>query len=235
MTVPATNLLLIRHGLTDYVTVHRMAGWRPGVHLNDQGRAQAAALARLLADVKLAAVYSSPLDRAVETATPLAGPRGLPVETRPGLGELHPGDWTGRTVQEMEKEDLWQLVQAHPSGVRLPGGESFLECQSRTVAELDRIRHAHPGGTVAVVFHADPIRMAVAYYLGLPLDLFRRLLISPASVTALAFHRLAPHLLCLNYTPTPVVQDPYQATPAHAGSQESVHAHSGAIGDDNPT
>ena len=204
MTTATTNLLLIRHGLTDYVTVHRMAGWTPGVHLNDQGRAQAAALAQLLAGVNLAALYSSPLDRAVETARPLAETHNLPVQIRPGLGELHPGDYTGRTVQELEKDDLWPLVQAYPSGVRLPGGESFLECQARTVAELDRIRSAHPGHTVAVVSHADPIKMAVSYYLGLPLDLFRRLMINPASLTALAFRRLGPQLLCLNYT-TPLI------------------------------
>ncbi len=205
MTIPTTNLLLIRHGLTDYVTVHRMAGWRPGVHLNDEGRAQAAALARRLAGVELAAVYSSPLDRALETAKPLAEARGLAIQIRPDLGELHPGDWTGLTVHEMEKEDLWPVIQAYPSGARLPGGETFLGCQARMVAALDAIRVAHPGQTVAVVSHADPIKMAVAHYLGSPLDLFRRLSISPASVTALAFERLTPRLLCLNHTEKMVV------------------------------
>jgi len=212
MTATATtNLLLIRHGLTDYVTAHRMPGWRPGIHLNDEGRAQAAALARQLADVKLAAVYSSPLERALETARPLAEARGLAIEARPDLGDLHPGDWTGRTVKELENEELWPIIQAYPSGARLPGGESFQGCQARVVAGLDAIRSAHPGQTIAVVSHADPIKMAVAYYLGLPLDLFQRLSISPASLTALAFQRFGPRLLCLNVTdPLVIHADPLQ-------------------------
>ncbi|MBN1137091.1 MAG: MSMEG_4193 family putative phosphomutase [Anaerolineae bacterium] len=194
----ATNLLLIRHGRTDYVTEHRIPGWRPGIHLNDEGRAQAAALARRLADVRLAAIYASPLERALETAGPVAEAHGLPIQVRRDLGDLHPGDWTGRTVEELENEELWLIVQAYPSGARLPGGESFLECQARIVAELDAIRNAHLGQTVAVVSHADPIKLAVAYYVGLPLDLFRRLSISPASVTAVAFVSSGPRLVCLN-------------------------------------
>jgi len=210
MTTTATNLLLIRHGVTDYVVAHRMPGWRPGIHLNDEGRAQAAAVARRLADVKLAAIYSSPLERAVETAAPLAEARGLTIEVRRDLGDLHPGDWTGRTVKELENEELWPIIRAYPSGTRLPGGESFQACQARVVAELDAIRYAHPDQTVAVVLHADPIKMAVAYYLGLALDLFQRLSISPASVTALAFQRLGPRLVFLNYTDPLVIQAPLQ-------------------------
>ena len=205
-----TNLLLIRHGFTDYVAAHRMPGWQRGIHLNDEGRAQAAALARQLAGVELAAVYSSPLERALETATPLAEARGLTVQVRWDLGDLHPGDWTGRRVNELEHEELWPIIQAYPSGVRLPGGESFQGCQARIVAELDAIRTAHPGQTVAVVSHADPIKVAVAYYVGVPLDLFQRLSISPASVTALAFQRLGPRLVCLNYTDPLVIEDPHQ-------------------------
>ena len=216
-TTETTHLLLIRHGLTDYVTAHRMPGWRPGIHLNDEGRAQAAALARRLAEVKLAAVYSSPLERALETAAPLAEARGLAIEVRPDLGDLHPGDWTGRTVKELENEELWPIIQAYPSGARLPGGESFQQCQARFVAELDAIRSAHPGQTIAVVSHADPIKMVVAYYLGLPLDLFQRLSVSPASLTALAFQRFGPRLLCLNYTePLVFHADPLLGMPCRA-------------------
>ena len=206
MTVAATTLFLIRHGLTDYVTARRMPGWRPGIHLNDEGRAQAAALARRLAGLDLAAVYASPLERALETAAPLAEPRGLAVQVCRDLGDLHPGDWTGRTVAELEGDELWSVAQSYPSGVRLPGGETFFECQARIVARLDAIRAAHPGRAVAVVLHADPIKMAVAYYIGLPLDLFRRLTINPASVTALSFHRFGPRLLFLNNTGDPQEQ-----------------------------
>ena len=222
MAATTTNLLLIRHGLTDYVTAHRMPGWIPGIHLNDEGRAQAAALARRLADLKLAAVYASPLERAVETAGPLAEAHGLTVQVRRNLGDLHPGDWTGRTIAELEKEELWAAVKAYPSGTRLPAGESFLACQARVVAELDAIRSAHPGQTVAVVSHADPIRMAVAYYVGLPLDLFQRLVISPASVTALAFERLGVRLLFLNnFDPSVILPVPAATPGSEAKNLES--------------
>ena len=218
MAETTTNLLLIRHGLTDYVTAHRTPGWLPGIHLNDEGRAQAAALAQQMAGLPqaLAAVYSSPLERALETAGPLAGAHGLTIQVRRTLGDLHPGDWTGRTVKELEKERLWPIIQAYPSGTRLPGGESFQACQARVVAELDAIRAAHPGQTVAVVSHADPIKMAVAYYLGLPLDLFRRLSISPASVTALAFRPFGPQLFCLNHTGPLVIPPVLRSTASFA-------------------
>ena len=195
-----TNLLLIRHGANDWLGARRLPGWTPGVHLNEEGRAQAAALARRLAGVPLAALYSSPLERALETAQPLADAHGLAVEVRHGLGDMHAGDWIGRTFDELEKEELWPAIQFYPSSVRLPGGESFQGCQARIVADLDTIRRAHAGQTVAVVSHADPIKMAVAHYLGLPLDLFQRLTIDPASVTALSFRRLGLQLVCLNHS-----------------------------------
>ena len=230
-----TNLLLIRHGLTDYVTAHRMPGWRAGIHLNDEGRAQAAALARRLADVELAAVYSSPLERARETAGPLAEARGLSVDIRRDLGDLHPGDWTGRLLEELEKEDLWPIIQSYPSGARLPGGESFQGCQARMVAELEAIRNAHPGQTVAVVSHADPIKMAVAYYLGMALDLFQRLSISPASVTALTFHGLGPRLVCLNHTePFPPAARLVSAAGLPSAADQSVPAAEGNAGGSRP-
>ena len=200
MTATTTNLLLIRHGLTDYVTAHRMPGWQRGIHLNDEGRAQAASLARRLAGVKLAAVYSSPLERAIETATPLGEAHGLPVNTLDALIDLNPGEWTDRLVKDLEQEELWSSIRAHPSEARLPGGESFQECLTRMVGALDAILGRHPGQIVAVVSHADPIKMVVAYYLGLPLDLFQRLSVSPASVTALAFQPSGPRLVFLNNT-----------------------------------
>ena len=192
------NLLLIRHATNDWVG-KRLAGWTPGVHLNDEGRAQAVALARRLAVIPLDAIYCSPLERTLETAEPLAAAHGLNIEIREALGESRIGDWTGRTLEELQKEDLWAVVQAYPGGVRFPGGESMHETQARMVAALDAIRGAHPGQTVAVVSHSDPIKLAVAYYAGLPLDLFQRLVISPASVTALAFSRFGPRLVCMNY------------------------------------
>ena len=197
--MPMMNLLLIRHATNDWVG-EKLAGWTPGVHLNDEGRAQAVALAARLAEVPLAAVYSSPLERTMETAQPLAEAHGLTIQVREQLGETRYGDWTGRSLKELKDEKLWPVVQVYPGGARFPGGESMREVQARLVAELDTIRDAHPEQTVAVVSHSDPIKMAVAHYLGLPLDLFQRLSISPASVTAFAFSQLGPRLICLNYT-----------------------------------
>jgi probable phosphoglycerate mutase len=194
-----TSLLLIRHATNDWVG-KRLAGWTPGVHLNEEGVRQAAALAQQLADVSLAAIYSSPLERTLETAEPLAQSQGLTVQVRDHLGETRFGDWTGRSLEDLKEEDLWPVIQVYPGGARFPGGESLQEVQARIVAEIDAIRDAHPEHTVAVISHSDPIKMAVAYYTGLPLDLFQRLTISPASVTAFAFTRFGPRLLCLNYS-----------------------------------
>lgn len=191
------HLLLIRHAHNDWVG-KRLAGWTPGVHLSDEGRTQASALAQLLAGVPLAAIYSSPLERTLETAQPLAEVQGLTVQVREGLGEARYGDWTGRSLKALKEEPLWPVVQVYPGGARFPGGESMREVQGRMVAELDAIRDAHSGQTVAIVSHSDPIKMAVAYYVGMTLDLFQRLTISPASVTAFSFTRFGPRLVCLN-------------------------------------
>jgi probable phosphoglycerate mutase len=194
-----TNLLLIRHAENDWVG-DRLAGWTPGVHLNNEGRNQAAALAQRLSDTPLTAIYSSPLERTLETAQPLARTHGLNVQVRDGLGEARYGEWTGRALEELKEEDLWPVIQVYPGGARFPGGESLREVQARMVAELDTVRDAHPEQTVAVVSHSDPIKMAAAYYAGLSLDHFQRLTISPASVTAFAFSRFGPRLICLNHT-----------------------------------
>jgi probable phosphoglycerate mutase len=191
------NLLLIRHGQNDWVG-DRLAGWTPGVHLNRKGKAEAARLAEQLADVPLSGIYSSPLARTIETAQPLADAHELPVQVREGLGEAQYGKWTGKSLKKLRKHKLWPVVQVYPSGARFPGGESMREIQARIVAELDSIRDAHPGQTVAVVSHSDPLKMAVAHYLGLPLDLFQRLVIDPASVTAFAFTKFGPRLIFMN-------------------------------------
>lgn len=195
-----THLLLIRHATNDWVGQKRLAGWTPGIHLNEEGRGQAAALARRLAGVPLAAIYSSPLERALETARPLAEAHSLPIQVCDGLGEMRVGEWTGRLIEEIEKEARWSTVQVYPSGVRFPGGESIPEAQARIIAAIDAIREQHAGQAVALVSHADAIKLAVAHYTGLHLDLFQRLAVSPASVTAVTFHRYGPQLVCLNHT-----------------------------------
>jgi probable phosphoglycerate mutase len=193
------NLLLIRHGKNDWVG-DRLAGWTPNVHLNQEGRDQATALVQQLSHISLDAIYSSPLERTLETAQPLAEARGLTIQACKELGETRYGDWTGRALKELKNDDLWPVVQVYPGGVRFPNGESMREVQARIVAKLDDIRDTHPGQTVTVVSHSDPIKIAAATYLGLPLDLFQRLTISPASVTAFSFTRFGPRLICLNHT-----------------------------------
>ena len=190
------RLLLLRHATTEQ-TGKRLSGWTPGVHLGQQGLEEARALAERLAPLEIHAVYSSPLERCTETAAAVAEPHGLKVETIEDLGEVRYGDWTGKELKELAKTSLWRLVQFHPSGARFPEGESIHEMQTRAVLACERLRAAHPGETVAVCSHADVIKAVVAHYLGTHLDLFQRLVVGTASLTALGFGPV-PHLLRLN-------------------------------------
>lgn len=194
-----TTLLLVRHALNDWVG-DRLAGWTPDVHLNDKGRAQAEALAQRLAGKPMCAIYSSPLERAVETAQIIADPHNLEVQIREAVGEVRYGQWTGQSLTELAKQDAWRVVQFYPSGARFPDGEGIREMQARAVAELDVLVAAHPAETILVVSHADVIKAALAHYAGLHLDLFQRLVVSPASLSAVAFSSLGPRLVCLNDT-----------------------------------
>jgi probable phosphoglycerate mutase len=193
------QLMLVRHAKNDWVG-DRLAGWTPGVHLNEEGRQQAETLGVRLAHLSIAAVYSSPLERAVETAQAIAAHHDLDVQILEGVGEARYGEWTGASIKELAKTELWPIVQINPSGARFPGGESLRETQARAVAALDALRDAHPEETdaVVVVSHADVIKAAVAHYVGLHLDLFQRLVISPASLSVIHFTKFAPRLVCLN-------------------------------------
>jgi probable phosphoglycerate mutase len=194
-----TTLILVRHALNDWVG-DKLAGWTPGVHLNDKGRAQAEALAQRLADQAVAAVYTSPLERALETARIIAAPYQLEVQLREGIGEVHYGEWTGQSLKDLAKQDAWRVVQFYPSGAAFPGGETIRAMQARAVAELDAIVAAHPSQTVVAVSHADVLKAALAHYTGLHLDLFQRLVVSPASLSVLSFTPMGPRLVCLNDT-----------------------------------
>jgi probable phosphomutase (TIGR03848 family) len=194
-----TVLLLIRHGLTD-AAGKRLTGWSRGVHLNARGRAEAEHLADRLEEVPVDAIYSSPLERCRETIAPLARRRGLSVAARRGLLEVDYGDWTGRTISQLRRTTLWRAVQQAPSTVRFPNGESFLEVQARAVAELGRIAGAHPAGTVAVVTHADVVRLLIAHHAGMHTDHVQRLVVDPASVTVVAVSDGATRLLKVNDT-----------------------------------
>jgi probable phosphomutase (TIGR03848 family) len=198
-----TLLLLIRHGENDYTKKGKMAGRTPGVHLNERGRKQALDLAEALKDVPLKAVYSSPLERAMETAGPIARARHLQILQDPDLLESDVGRWQGRSWKVLRHTNVWKTVQRAPSRFRFPAGESFPEMQARIAAVLDRIllRHKRPQDIVAVVFHADPIKLAVSHFLGLPLDHFQRLGCDTGSMTVLHVSDTGANLLKLNQRP----------------------------------
>ena len=201
-----TTFLLIRHAQTDIISTGP-AGRLAGVHLNDVGRAQAEALAARLGGVKAAAVYSSPLERATETAAPMAARFGVAVQTLEEVGELHYGEWTGRDFNDLASDPAWHRYNAMRSLARIPGGEMMIEAQARVVAALERLRLAHRQATVAVVSHADIIKAALMHYLGMPMDFVHRLEISPASVSVVAIDALAVRVLAVNQTDGAVALD----------------------------
>lgn len=210
-----TQLLLVRHAVNDWVGKNRLAGWTPGVHLNDEGRREAEALARRLAGVELKAIYSSPLERTVETAEIIAQPHGIPIRIREGIGEARYGEWTGQKLEDLSKTDLWPVIQFHPSGARFPGGEALREMQARAVAEIDAICENHREDVVAVVSHADVIKAIIAHYVGMHFDLFQRLSVSPASLSVLVVGKMGPRLVRLNDTShIPQADGQKQAKPA---------------------
>jgi probable phosphoglycerate mutase len=192
--------VLVRHGQTP-TTGKVLPGRAPGLHLADTGRTQAQAAAdRIAALGRVDAIYSSPLERARETAAPIGTARGLKVHIDRGLLECDFGDWTGSELKKLMKLPEWNTVQRAPSTFRFPGGESFTEMQSRMVTALDRLRAAHDGGVVVCVSHADTIKAAVAHAMGTHIDLFQRIVISPCSITAIAYSAGGPVVLTVNST-----------------------------------
>lgn len=197
------TLLLIRHGENDYTKKGKLAGHLPNVHLNERGQKQALALAEALKDVPLKAVYSSPLERAQETAQPIAAARGLSIKTEQDLIESFVGKWQGRSWRVLSLTKAWKIVQRAPSRFRFPGGESFPEMQTRISSALERIaaNHKGRGDIVAVVFHADPIKLAVAHFIGMPLDHFQRLGCDTGSLTMLHLSESGAMLAKMNQRP----------------------------------
>lgn len=194
-------LFLVRHALTPH-TGDLLSGWMPGISLSDEGRAQVKTLVERMRPVELDAVYASPLERCVETARPIASSKGLRVRTREGLGEVRYGDWEGKRLRSLAKTKLWRQVMARPSEVRFPNGETIRETQYRAVTTLEELRAAHGRGAVAAVTHADVIRVVVAHYAGIHLDLYQRLVVAPASVTLLWIGSGEPRILKLGDTAT---------------------------------
>ena len=196
-------LLLIRHGENDFVKTGKMAGRLPGVHLNERGQKQAAALGEALKDVPIKAIYSSPLERAIETATPIATARNLQIVQEPDIMDADIGKWQGKSWKVLSLTKAWKVVQNAPSRFRFPDGESFPEMQTRIANVLERIikKHNKPQDIVAIVFHADPIKLAVSHLLGMPLDNFQRLSCDTGSLTALHAGEMGAHLIKLNHRP----------------------------------
>ncbi len=207
------TVLLIRHGRTAANASGTLAGWTPGIGLDDTGRAQAQALAERLAAVPFAAVVTSPLQRCRETAEALRAVAGPRKDARPEalvedrLGEAHYGDWTGRPLKELAKDPLWQVVQAHPSAVTFPGeeGESMLGMQLRAVGAVREhdaaVARAHGDDAVWVaVSHGDVIKSVLADALGMHLDAFQRIVVDPCSVSVVRYTPLRPFALRVNDT-----------------------------------
>lgn len=214
-------LLLIRHATNDFVKTGRLPGQSPNIHLNEEGLAQASSLGAALSRRPITAVYSSQLERAIETAWRVAAPRGLPVLIRPALADTDAGAFTGRLIKELAEgeatKDAWKVIVEKPTEGRLPGGEALTDMQRRVVEALDRIIAAHPDPTpekdehgnakpaepavVAVVMHADPIKAALAHYLGMPFDHFQRLGVSPASISAVMVGEQHTAVLNINRVP----------------------------------
>jgi probable phosphomutase (TIGR03848 family) len=196
--LPPTVVLLVRHGVTA-TTGKILPGRAAGLHLSDDGRKQAEAAALRIAPLKrVAAIYSSPLERARETALPIARAKRMPIRIDRGLLECDFGEWTGEKLAKLSKRPEWDVVQRHPSAFRFPGGESFTELQARISGALARLVAQHPGRVIVAVSHADPIKAAVAHALGMPLDLFQRIVIGTASITAIAYARTNASALTVN-------------------------------------
>jgi probable phosphoglycerate mutase len=205
MATPAppspTTILLVRHGQTNS-TGKVLYGRSSGLHLADHGRQQADTAAARIGELDAVdAVYTSPLERARETAAPIGRVTGHRPRVERGLLECDFGDWTGASLRRLMRKREWRTIQRAPSTVRFPGGESFPEMQHRMVTTLDRLRDAHRGRTIVCVSHADPIKAALAHALGTHLDLFQRIVISTGAISVVTwFDGGPPVVLAVNST-----------------------------------
>jgi probable phosphomutase (TIGR03848 family) len=196
-----TTVVLLRHGRTTANAGGVLAGWTPGVQLDDAGRAQVQAVGARLAKVPLAAIVSSPLERCVQTADAVAAGRELPVQTDERLGEARYGDWTGRTIKELVKEPLWKVVQQHPSAAVFPGpeGEGLAQTQARAVAAVRAWNsQLGPDAVWLACSHGDVIKAILADALGLHLDQFQRIVVDPASVSIVTYTETRPFVVRIN-------------------------------------
>lgn len=194
------TILLIRHGNNDVMKTG-LAGRTPGVHLNESGRQQAYMLAGSLADAPIKAIFSSPMERALETARPLAELKGLEVQEKASLIEMDYGDWQGKTFKQLNRLKLWKQLMVEPEKVRFPAGETICEAQERARVELEAIAAGLGEHDLAAVFtHGDIVRLLVAYYLEMPLRAYHRLSAQTASITILTLDKEnKAHLFTVNH------------------------------------
>jgi probable phosphomutase (TIGR03848 family) len=209
-----TELLLVRHAINDWVKTGRLAGWTPGVHLNPDGQNQAQALAEHLAKAKLAGIYSSPLERTMETAEAIAAHYpSLTVQVLDGVGEVRYGTWQGAKLARLRKESLWRTVQQTPSRAHFPEGEAIRQAQARAVDALEGLVKKHSNQRVVVVSHSDVIKLIIAHYIGAHIDLFQRIEISPASMSVIWLGMDRPIIRRVNDTSyLPALPPPQPAT-----------------------
>lgn len=198
-----TTLFLVRHAVTEH-TGKKLSGWMENIPLSEEGVTQAEAVAERLSRHKLEAIYSSPIDRTLQTARPIAERHDLGINTSRAIGEVEYGKWTDRSLKVLARTKLWTQIQRWPSAARFPDGETLREVQVRVVGEIERIVEDHPRGGVCVVSHGDPIKLICAHYLGIHIDLFQRLVIAPGSVSVLSISGSGPACLALNSLSGPI-------------------------------
>ncbi|HEU5125662.1 MAG TPA: histidine phosphatase family protein [Verrucomicrobiae bacterium] len=192
-----TTFYLIRHGSNDFAG-KTLVGRTPGIHLNDTGRAEVERLADELARESIQHLFSSPMERCRETAAPIAKKLNLEVQILDGLIEVEFGDWTGQNIAEMNSDERWRKWNTFRSGGRIPNGESIWEVQTRMIAAIEKLRRDFPNQTLALFSHGDPLRAAITYYLGMPIDFIHRLELSPASVSVLMIDDWTAKIQALN-------------------------------------
>ena len=192
-----TTFFLIRHASCNGLG-RTLWGRTPGICLNEKGKLQAQQLAERFSGITVQAIYSSPLERAVETAETLARQMKLEVYKNPELNEIHFGDWTGKSFDELSSDELWRRFNSERAATRIPGGESFLDVQNRAVTALYALYSQNSNGNVAIVSHADVIKAAVGYFTVTPIDLLQRIEISPCSVSIIAIDNESARLLTVN-------------------------------------
>ena len=194
------TFLLIRHGENEYVAKGRLAGRLPGVHLNENGKKQAEAVAKAFKNAPIKAIYASPMERCMQTAEPLAAALGLEITPSQGLIEVDFGNWQDKTLKQLQRRKLWKVVQANPARMQFPEGETFTNAQQRIVQTLESLaKEFESKDLIACFSHSDLIKLAVSYYLGQPIDLFQRIMIAPASVSTLHLGEMGAQIINVNH------------------------------------